>query len=241
MRFNGIDLMDVHPAISRCKDLPPGLARRSVTSVSTGRRDLVLGVNLEPDEYTVRVNIAARSYKEAMEACDRLAEWAAGSGNTTGWLEPTHMPGRAYRAIVKSVSRIEERFGTVDVVFALPDPVKYGSMEQSHEATDRDLVMMAAGTAEMQPVITFAAKEAAEGLEIVKDGKPLIAITGAVNAGDVMEVTLETGKVLVNGEDAGSRVDYTKTDFDAGFGKGRHVLSANRSGTLKARWRDAWQ
>lgn len=241
MRFNGVDLMKVHPAISRAQEFPPGMAKRENAMVETSKRSIVAGVNYVQDEYTVRVNIAARSYQEAMQARDRLAAWAAGGGMQAAWLEPTHAHGRAYRAIVKSVGRIEKRFGTVDVVFTLTDPVQYETMLQSHQATNNKLVFQVAGSAPVEPEISFTASEAAEGLKITHNGNVMISIAGEIAAGDVIEITLETGALLINGEHAESRTVYTETDFDEEFEPGRHELEASCGGTLRARWRNAWQ
>lgn len=241
MRFNGAELMTVHPAISRSKEFPPGLAKRDITTFETSNGEIVADVTRAQDEYTVRVNIAARSYTEAMQARDRLAAWAAGSGRQAAWLEPTHAPGRAYKAIVKSVGRIEQRFGTVDVVFMLPDPVMYETMLQSHQATNKELVFQVAGSAAIQPEIGFTASSAAEGLKITHNGTNLFSIDGEISAGDEVWIALESGAVTVNGEHAEDRTVYTETDFDAEFEPGRHVLEASAEGTLRARWRNAWQ
>lgn len=241
MRFNGIDLNKVHPAISRAEEFPPGMARREIGTLETTNRDIVTDVHTVQDEYTVRVNIAARSYQEAMEARERLAAWASSSGKQTAWLEPTHAHGRAYKAIVKSIGRIEKRFGTVDVVFALPDPVMYDSMIQSHQATDRMLVFMAAGSAAIQPEISFTASETAEELRITHNGKTIIAVSGKINSGDTVDVVLETGALLINGTHAESRYIYTECDLDDEFAKGRHEMTVSAKGTLKARWRNGWQ
>lgn len=241
MRFNGVDLMTVHPAISRSQEFPPGMAKRNITTVETSRREIVAGVSMAQDEYTVRVNIAGRTYAEAMQAREKLAAWAASSGKQTAWLEPTHAHGRAYRAIVKSVGRIEKRFGTVDVTFLLADPVQYETMLQSHQATNSVLVFHVSGSADIEPEISFTASEAAESLKIMHNGAPLISMDGAIAAGDTVEIALETGALTVNGEHAENRIVYTETDFDAEFEPGRHELTASCGGTLKARWRNAWQ
>lgn len=241
MRFNGIDLNKVHPAVSRAQEFPPGMAKREISTLETTNREIVTDVHTAQDEYTVRVNIAARTYQEAMQARERLAAWASSSGKQTAWLEPTHAHGRAYKAIVKNIGRIEKRFGTVDVVFMLPDPVLYDSMVQSHQATDRMLVFMAAGSAIIQPEISFKASEEAEGLRITHNGKTIIAVSGRINTGDTVDVVLETGALLINGTHAESRFIYTECDLDDEFAKGRHEMTVSARGTLKARWRNGWQ
>lgn len=240
MRFNGKELNRLHPAISRSREFPPGMAKRNITTMETTNGDIVGDVRMAQDEYMVRVNIAARSEREAMEARERLAAWAGSSGKQTAWLEPTHAHGRAYKAIAKSVGRIEQRFGTVDVVFMLPDPVMYDSMMQSHQATDRELVFMVAGSAPIQPEISFTASAASEGLQIAHDGKTIIAIKDRINRGDTVEVMLETGALLINGVHDEKRMIATECDLDEEFGQGRHVLSVSAAGTLKARWRNGW-
>lgn len=241
MRFNGIDLNKVHPAISRAQEFPPGMAKREISTLETTNRDIVADVHMAPDEYAVRVNIAARSYAEAMQAREKLAAWASSSGKGTASLEPTHAEGRAYKAIVKSIGRIEKRFGTVDVIFMLADPLQYETLLRSALATSNALVFNVGGSAEIEPEISFTATENTDGLKITHNGAPLISMGGAIAAGDTVEIVLETGAVLVNGEHEESRIVYTETDFDAAFMPGRHELTASCEGTLIVRWRNAWQ
>lgn len=240
MRFNGADLRTVHPAISRSQEFPPGMAKQNITTVETSAGSVITAVEDAQDEYTVRVNIAGRTYREAMEARERLAAWAASSGKAPALLEPTHRPGKAYNAIVKSIGRIEQRFGTVDVVFLLIDGKEMDAMLSSAQATNKELVFQTAGSAETQVEVRFTVAKAAEGLRISHNGKSMIALRDAFAAGDLVRVVLETGEVTVNGELAGHRVIYTESDFDTAFTPGRHVLNADAEGTLEARWHNKW-
>lgn len=241
MRFNGVDLNAIHPAIGRSHEFPPGMPRRSIATVAGSTGETVVNVTASQEEYTVRVNIAGRSYQEAMEARDRLAEWACSSGKTTARLEPTHARGRAYDAIFKSCSKIEKRFGTVDVVFMLPDGgVQYETTER-HAAGADSVAMAIGGTAATYPdVISLTMNEEAEEINLTLDGAPYVKLSGGFDAGDVVEIRPRTDAVLVNGEHDESRIDFTGTFSDTDLLPGRHELAAQNA-QITARWHNRWR
>ena len=124
MRFNGVDVRDIHPRISISKEIPPGCPERTVETVQGWDGETFAAVRTEQGEYLARINIACRTRDDAWEARSRLARWAASSGDGVGELEPTHWPGKAYEAVLGSISAPEFTFGfaTVDVTFILPRP-----------------------------------------------------------------------------------------------------------------------
>lgn len=243
MRFNGKDLMHVHRAISIAKEIPPGMAARNITTTAASRGEYVVNVDTVQDVYKVRVNIACRSVEEAWRVRELLAGWAGSSGDETAELEPTRTPGKAYSAIVKSISRPEFKFGfaTVDVEFLLPRPVMHEMIEKTASKTDAtEMAFQVGGTASVQPSFSFTAKSAANALRLTVDGKTVLRWNGRLRAGDTLEVLLETGAVLVNGEHAESDIVYTETDLDVELAPGMHTLGATATGTLRARWRNEW-
>ena len=58
---------------------------------------------------------------------------------------------------------------------------------------------------------------------------------------DAVNVVLETGAMLINGEHAESRFIAMECDLDDEFAKGRHEMTASAKGTLRVRWRNGWQ
>lgn len=242
MRFNGVDLNTIHGAVSRAGEVVPGLAARDIATTETADGSTVVNVDGRQDEYTVRVNIAGRSYAEAMEARLRLAAWASSSGKHTAQLEPTHMPGKAYDAIVKSIGKVEKRFTTVDVVFALPRPVLYDITPQIRRATAaQEAALMVGGSEPAQPVIQWKPAAAVNTPRLMLDGVTFFTLGGTLGAGQTLEVALETGAVTIDGEHVESRIVYTESDLDITLEPGAHVLSASATGDLTVRWHTRWQ
>lgn len=240
MRFNGVDVLTVHYALpSIDKEIPPGGPARNITTVESSGGDMVTSADVTQDEYTLRINMAARTYDEAMLAREALAAWAMSSGNQTAELEPTHMPGKAYAAICKSVGRVENRFAPIDVAFMLPKPILHSVVESRASGTSQ-LTLQIGGTAPVQPVIVFAASAAASGLTISVDGKAFYAIKRQIYAGNEVTIQPETGAVLVNGFAASDSIDYTNSNPDVELTPGKHVIAASVAGTLTARWHNQW-
>lgn len=241
MRYNGVDLNTLHRAISRGHEYPPGMPRRSLNAIEGANGDIITGLTAVQEEYVVSVNIAARSYREAMEARDRLAEWACSSGKQTAKLEPTHAPGRAYDAIVKDIGRIEKKFGTVDVVFALPDGGVMYETTQRKAAGTNNLKLVVGGTAATQPEsVALKAVSAAEGLSLKLNGKQWVKISGEISEGDTVEIRPKTGAVLVNSLHQESRISYTGTDFDMEMEPGKNEVSAEGA-EIVVRWHNRWR
>ena len=60
MRFCGVDLRSVHPALSIEKEYPPGMPDRDVYTIAGTDGETVVGYAVTQGEYKVNVNIAAR-------------------------------------------------------------------------------------------------------------------------------------------------------------------------------------
>lgn len=240
MRFNGKDPELAHAVLSRNGETVPGMPAMDITTVETSRGELLANVSIVQDEYTVRMNIAGRTYEEAMEARLALAAWAGSSREQLAELEPTHMPGKAYSAIVKRLSTLESRFTTVDVVFLLPRPVLHDVTERKATAQGTELTVRIGGTASTQLVITTTLTEAAVGLSMDIGGYTFFAMDGSLSAGQTVEVNMHTGALKVDGENAQSRIRYTETDFDIELLPGKHILTASAAGSMTARWKNEW-
>lgn len=243
MRFNGKDIRHVHRAISIAKEIPPGMPNREIATIETARGDEVSAVDVLQDTYRVRVNIAARSLEEAWRVRELLAEWAMSSGKQTAELEPTRAPGKAYDAIVKSISRPEFVFGfaTVDVDFLLPRPVMHEMIEKTANGNStNEITFRVGGSVSVQPAFSIVANAAANGLTLSMDGKQFLKLNRRIKAGETVEVLLKTSAVLVNGEHAEEDIVYTETDMDVELEPGAHKLQSSVAGALKARWRNEW-
>lgn len=240
MRYNGKDPCEMHAALSRSSEVVPGMPAMDITTIETSRGELLAHVSIVQDEYTVRINIAGRTYEEAMEARLALAAWAGSSNRQLAELEPTYMPGKAYTAIVKSIGRIEKRFDTVDVVFLIPRPVLHDTLVRKAKASGKEMTIQTGGTASTQLVITHQLTEAAEGLRLALDEYVFFAMEGSLSAGQTVEVNMHTGAVTVDGVHAKSRILCTETDFDIELLPGKHTLTASAAGSMTARWQNEW-
>lgn len=241
MRFNGKDLMAVHRCISISKEIPPGMPAREIATVEGARGEYVANVTTMQDEFRVIVNIAARTYAEQAQARAALAAWAMSSGNQPAELEPSKTPGRAYTAICKSISKPEERFGTVDVIFLLPRPVMHELTERKRTTSSAtELAFMIGGSGPVQPVVSLTPDEDAQDVGLWLDGQKVLQLSGSISAGQTVEARLETGAVLVDGAHEEARIMWTECDLDTELTPGKHTLTASAAGTLTVRWHDEW-
>lgn len=243
MRFNEVDPTTVHSAISISKEIPPGAPARDIATIETASGEMVANVTTTQDEFVVRVNIAAKTYDEAMEAREKLAAWAMSSGKQEAELEPTHMPGKAYKAIFKRMGRIETRFGVVDVVFMLPTPVLHSKTRRTatNDGFGYNVTIEPYGTAPSPFFVELVLAEAAEGLEFDLDGTVFAAFTGSFAAGDRVSFNTETGEALINFYDKGNRLDFVNTNPDMEIEPGTiQSIASSAQGTITVRWRDQW-
>lgn len=247
MRYNGIDPRTLHAGISISKEIPPGAPSSQLETLTGSTGEIVAGRTLKQAEYIVRVNIAARTRKEAWDIRAMLAAWAMSASEETFQLEPTHWPGRAYDAIFKEITPPEFVFGfaVVDVIFAIPRPIALGTDERT--ASGETAAQMAVtGTSYIHPHITVTIGDAYRA-EIAVDGTVYAAVVYPFSAGDVLMVSTSPPSVMIiSGSSAIAAeryVDYTVTDFDALCEKltpGNHELSCAQGSGLSAAWREEY-
>ena len=243
MRFNGVELCSVHPALSINTEIYPGMPRREVLSTRGNSGEVLAGYQEERAEAEIRVNIAAKSKSEAYDVRALLAAWAASSGEATGKLEPTHWTGRAYDAILSNISEPEfvRGFTTVDVTFVLPRPYAYSVHERSAGGKGK-AAFTVGGTARVRPTIAQTMAAAAKGLTWSMDGKAFMRLADdyTVPAGAVVAADFTTGALTINGAHEERRIDYTASTWQPAMRPGSHVLSSTDAGEIKARWHDEW-
>lgn len=241
MRFNGRDLLSIHPDVSISKEIPPGMPRRDVRTIASPMGEIVAGVDVTQDEYLVRVNIAGKSRLAAWKARAALAEWAMSSGEDTAILEPTHWPGVGYDAIVKSIDQPEFKFGfgVVEVSFLLPRPIAHDLIVTTASGSG-SATMQVGGSSHARPTIRQTIKTERDGVTYSVDGKDCLKLKGKLSAGDVVEIDTILRSVTVNGSHAESRIDYSGSDWKTSLWPGKHTLSASDGGSLEARWYNEW-
>lgn len=241
MRYNGVDICQCYRGISVAKEIPPGMPGRSVETAGGWDGEMLAGVEMKQGRYLVRVNIAQRSKEEAWRARAALAAWADSTGGQLGAIEPTHWPGRAYDGVVNSISDPEFTFGfgTVDVTFVVPRPVAY-DIAPSVATGNGKAEMAVNGTMPCGPTIKQTMSEARTGLKWKLDGETLLAITGALSKGDVVEANLRDGWLKINGAHVESRIDVLATNWVASFAPGLHSVESQDGGAMEARWHTEW-
>lgn len=241
MQYNHVDLLSVHPAISINKEIPPGMPARELRTIASKHGAKLAGVDLVEDEYVLRVNIAGKNKQEAWQVRTLLAAWATSSGEQTAPLVPTHWPQVAYNAIVKSIKPPEFIFGhgTVEIVFALTDPVPYEQTASTAEGVVQAVVNIG-GTDRARPVITYTPGITARNFQLTLDGKTFFAIKDQVVEGEPITIDMGEGSLLINGRHAEERIIYTSTDWHPGFTPGSHTVRANVTGEMQVRWHNRW-
>lgn len=241
MRFNGIDPTTLHHGISVSKEYPPGMPGREVVTVRGMGTETLGGVEDERSEYRVVLNIAGKNKREAMEMRARIAKWARSSGESTAKLEPTHWIGKAYDAIVAEISEPEFvfGFGTVDVIFLLPDGRAYSTTPGIASGTGK-INLSIGGSEACTPVISQTIDSAREGLVWQLDGAAFLTLKGGLTAGQVVAVDFAEGGVTIDGVHAENRINYMATSWKPGFLPGYHSITSTDGGTMTARWHDKW-
>ena len=241
MRFNGVDIREVHRGVSVEKEIPPGMPTRTVETYSGWDGETLAGVTMSRGTYTVRANIAYRRPEDGWQVRALLAAWAMSSGNSTAELEPSHWPGMAYDAVAEKISAPEffKGFARVEISFALPRPVAHETA-LSIASGNGSTSMLVGGSLPCRPILRQTIADSASGIVWSLDGVAFFTVNGAFGAGQVVEADLAKAFLTVDGAHAESRINLTATNWRPGFAPGPHTLTSSNAGTLEARWQNEW-
>lgn len=240
MRFNGIDLLTLHPDISIAKEIPPGMAEKNIRTIEQRRSERITGVDVMQGEYIVKVNLAATTWEEAWWLRTLVAGWASSSGENTAELEPTHWPSVVYDAIAKSIEAPKFTFhqAVMEVVFTLPEPFARDQIISIAKGTNK-AIMQIGGTAEARPQITFTPDTGTPLLQLFANDKAFFAVKD-VAKGENIAIDMDKGTLTIDGLPAMERIDYMHTDWAPGFLPGVYTITADVAGTIEARWYNRW-
>lgn len=245
MRFNGVELSSVHAGLSIEREMPPASAH-ALESVQSAGGDVITDGRLEAGEYIARINIAGWHEREGLDIREKLAAWAYTPGNGTGELVPTHNCRRCYDAKLRSIGAPEFTYGfaVVEVRFAVPRPVAR-DVTQSRASGAGGVSMRIDGSYAARPAIRQTLAAAANGLTWSMDGAPLLTITGALAAGQTIEMDVRHESLTIDGEHAESRIDVSGTRWHRRGGAmiwlpGAHAITSTDGGAMEARWHDEW-
>lgn len=241
MRFNGVDIREVHRGVSVEKEIPPGMPTRTVETFSGWDGETLAGVTMSRSTYTVRANIACRRPEDGWQVRALLAAWAMSSGNGTAELEPSYWPGMAYDAVAEKISAPEffKGFARVEISFALPRPVAHETII-SIASGNGTASMLVGGSLPCRPILRQTIADSASGIVWSLDGVAFFTVNGAFGAGQVVEADLAKAFLTVDGAHTESRINLTATNWRPGFAPGPHTLTSSNAGTLEARWQNEW-
>lgn len=241
MRFNGVELTSVHRALSIEKEIPPGTAGRKIETIEGTDGEIVTEERLTQGEYLVKVNIVGRTREEGWAVREMLAEWASVRGLGTAELIPTHRQGRCYDARLKSISDPEFVHGgtKVDVRFLVPRPVSR-DVSESKATGAGTIKAQIRGSHTCRPMLSQTLGAAQDGLTWTMDGIPILTITGALNAGQVVRMDTKNESVTIDGAHAENRLNILGTRWRPGWWPGMHEIASTDGGAFEMRWHNEW-
>ena len=241
MIFNGKELRTVHRAISIEKEIPPGAAARAIETIAAADGEIITEERMERGEYTVRVNIAGRSMREAWEVRELLAKWATTPGIGTAELIPTHRPNRVYDARLMAISEPEFKHGgaVVEVRFLLPRPVAR-DIYPTIQSGNGGMTMRIDGSHTCRPTFKQTIKTARNGVIWRMNNGAFMTLTGDLRAGQVIVMDTEHESLTIDGEHAEARLNYTWTRWRPGYIPGVHEITSTDEGAMEARWHNVW-
>lgn len=243
MRFNGLDPRTVSPKCFVSHEVIGAIPQREVRTVQTGSGSLVAGVDLMKREIHLFLNFAGASHENANLMASKIASFFC--TDTPGEYEPTHMPGRAFSAILREAGDMEWRwgFGTVEYTFIAPRPFSHSLAETVVDLTGHVIRIEPRGDVPARPVLTHTMSEAASSLIYSIGGNDFFKLRdpsgNAIQAGTTIAVDFEQRRVRVNGTTDMTYVDYTASDWHPQIVGGTRIYCSD-AGMTEARWRDEW-
>lgn len=255
MKYNGINPVTIARGISIAKEIPPGSPNSQLETASGSEGDILLGRTIHEAEYVVRINVAAKTRREAWEIREKLAAWACAADTVTHPLEPTHWPGKAYDAVLKYISEPEFifGFGTMDLVFSLPRPIAYALEESATAKSELEegqgvlMTVKVEGSSYIRPRITINAKEASH-LTIAADEETWFKMDHTFTPGDTVTIETNPPSVIIHPAEgdayhAEHMLDYTATDLDMlckRLTPGLHTISSQAASRILMEWRSEY-
>lgn len=248
MKYNGIDPTTLHPGISIAKEIPPGAPTSQLETLIGASGEIVAGRTLKQGEYIVRVNIGAKTRKDAWEIREKLAAWACAADTVPHALEPTHWPDRAYDAVLKEITPPEFvfGFGVVDVMFAIPRPIAHSIQDRTATGSGTALTMQVGGTSYARPTLKVTTRSTSR-VEAGIGSRTLLGVNYSFSSGDVLTVQMDPPAVWIRsgGREfaADKYVDYAVTDLDTFcqlLTPGSRSIQCAQASGITATWKDEY-
>lgn len=242
MRFNGIDPREISPMIFPSREIIQAIPPRTLRTLDTSNGPLYVGTDLQRREIKITMNFAGRSHQNANALAMELNRFFC--TDEPGELEPTHMPGLAFTAILVSAGDLEWKwgFGTVDYVFAAMRPYIHSQAETVVSFIGSSRHIEPRGSVPILPVIKHTMSVAASQLALSLDAQQffrLRPLSGTIAAGTSLAIDFGRRLVTMGGEPSMLLVDYTASSWHPEIKKGT-LLSVSDAGATEVRWRDEW-
>lgn len=243
MRFNGIDPRDISPKCFVAQEVIQAIPPRELRLVNASNGAMLGGVDLKEREIRLTLNFAGASHENANDMAARIA--ALFCTNEPGEYEPTHMPGKAFSAILSEAGDLEWRwgFGTVEYVFVAPRPFLHSTAETVVTTTGTNIRIEPRGTVPARPIFKHTMAAAAAALTFSIDGTAFFKLRNPAGAniaqGAVLVIDFEKRKVTLNNQTMMTYVDYTASDWHPLIIGGTNIVCSD-GGTTETRWHDEW-
>lgn len=242
MRFDGINPREISPRIFPAKEIIEAIPPRELQMLSGMNGGILYGVSNKPRQIRLIMNFAGVTHEHANDLARRWAEVVC--TDEAKEYEPTHMPGRAFTAILDSAGELEWKwgYGTVEYVFTAPRPYLH-SLDETVVRFTGARAIDPKGTVEVQPKIEHVFDSTAEDLRLFIDGKLQFLVkpkAGNFAKGEKVTIDFENRLIMRNSDVAIQMIDYTASTWHPKIKCGS-VVSMSDNGQTEVRWRDEWK
>lgn len=243
MRFNGFNPRDISPKCFVSHEVIQAIPPRELRLVQTSNGPIVAGADLTEREIHLFLNFAGRSHEHANEMASRVASIFC--TDEPKEYEPSHMPGRAFSAILREAGDMEWRwgFGTVEYTFIAPRPFSHSIAETVLNFNGFVIRVEPRGDIPARPIIKHKMNAAAAALTYSIGGNVFFRLRDPsgndIPSGAVLTIDFENRKVTLNGNTMMTYVDYTASDWHPPILGGTRIYCID-AGETEVRWRDEW-
>lgn len=242
MRFNGVDPREISPKLFPAREIIQAIPPRTIRKLDTVNGPIYVDSELQDRNIKITMNVAGRSHSNANELV-RLWNDIVCTGEP-GELEPTHMPGLAFSAVLESAGDLEWQwgFGTIEYNFMALRPFAHSVAETVVSFSGGSGRIEPRGTVPIRPAITHVMASAAAALTVSLDGTQffrLRPVSGNFAAGTKLCIDFANRLVSQAGSPAMTLVDYTVSNWHPVIKKGS-LIALSDTGQTEVRWYDEW-
>lgn len=243
MRFNNFNPSEISPKIFVSHEVIGSIPPRELRTLQAQNGLLIGGTDLREREIHLFLNFAGRSHANANEMASRVASIFC--TDEPKEYEPSHMPGRAFSAILQDASDMEWRwgFGVIEYTFIAPRPFSHSIAETVVNTTGNNIRIEPRGDVPARPIIKHTMSASAAALTYSIGGTAFFRLrdpSGSnLPAGLVTVIDFANRKVTVNSDTMMTYVDYTVSDWHPLLLGGVNIVCSD-AGASEVRWHDEW-